>query len=325
LLVVTDIVPDQPLAISVTPGAVVTNFYRLRVTEAYVAALWETINQTGDADLLIGRGYPPSLALHDFSSRAQATNREQIVVQTDFLNPSLIGDWYIALPNNGVTHLDLALRATVSTNGLLQSSDPATTNLLVNGVVQTFSVGPGLLITNYFLFNATNNPGAVLIELFDMDGDLDLVIGKEGIPSAILNSGSSSFGLSDERVLIRTNSAVTNLTVILPNLGGGWLIATPNYQGADVSFKIRASQTTAGGLVQSSEPLELRPGAIDGNLGSLELALPTVPGEKYELQSSPDLGTWTTIQPFQATDFSTILTVFPPLLGSEFYRIIQVP
>ena len=77
--------------------------------------------------------------------------------------------------------------------------------------------------------------------------------------------------------------------------------------------------------MQSSEPLELSPGAFDGTLGSLELALPTVPGEKYELQSSPDLVTWTTIQSLQATDFATILTVFPPLLGSEFYRIIQVP
>ncbi len=321
---VTDVFPDVPLNLVAKPGSVVTNVYRLRITSSGEAsALWELYNLAGDVDLLLARDYPPSLARHDLSSRKLGAGREEIVVQTDFLNPSLLGDWYVAVPNNATTNVSLTFRSAVSTNGIIPGAGTIMTNILADGVARTFKVGPGIVVTNYFLFATTGTPGAVLFEVYNADGNVDLVVGQGGIPSTTFSATSANSGLMDERVLIRTNSAITNLTYLLPNLTGNWLLATPNHQGTDVNFTIRATQTTPAGLIVSGEPLGLGYGMVDPVFGSLDFAIPTIPGEKYRFQSSPDLVTWTTVQTILATDYSFVVTVFPPMTGNEFYRVVQ--
>jgi hypothetical protein len=304
----------------------VTNFYRLHIAAGGGAALWDLYNLAGDADLLLARDYPPSMARYDYISRALSTNREQVIVETDFLNPSLAGEWYVAFPSNATNDIGATLRTTVSTNGFLPGSGQVVTNVLSDGIALTnFTVGPGIVVSNYFLFPVTGNPAGLLIEVYNANGDVDLIVGQGGIPSASFNYTSANFGLAAERLLARTNSALANFSVYLPNLSGDWLIATPNRQGANVTYSIRATQANAAGLILPNEPLELSPGVFDPVFGSLDLALPTVPGENYQLQSSTDLVMWTTIQTFQAADYSSLVTVFPPMMGAEFYRIVQVP
>jgi subtilisin-like proprotein convertase family protein len=323
---VTEIFADTPVNLVVTPGAVVTNFYRLHIAAGGGAALWELYNLAGDADLLLARDYPPSMARYDYISRAFATNREQVIVETDFLNPILAGDWYVALPSNATNDIGATLRTTVSTNGFLPGAGQIVTNILSDGIAVTiFTVGPGIVVSNYFLFPVTGNPAGLLIEVYNADGDVDLVVGQDGIPSATFNYTSARFGLAAERLLARTNAALANFSVYLPNVSGNWLIATPNRQGANVTFTIRATQANAAGLILPNEPLELTAGMFDPVFGSLDLAVPTVPGENYQLQSSTDLVMWTTLQTFQASDYSSSVTVFPPMIGAEFYRIVQVP
>lgn len=57
----------------------------------------------------------------------------------------------------------------------------------------------------------------------------------------------------------------------------------------------------------------------------MQFAWNTLPGENYQVQTSPDLVTWTTIATITATANNTVFTDPTPANGTLFYRINQVP
>jgi hypothetical protein len=84
----------------------------------------------------------------------------------------------------------------------------------------------------------------------------------------------------------------------------------------------------ANGLLIGSQTIELTPviSTSDG-LNYLTLTWPSVLGEYYDVQTSPDLVTWTTVTvpAIQASGTTTSYTGLNPINGVLFYRVIQVP
>ena len=163
-----------------------------------------------------------------------------------------------------------------------------------------------------------------------MTGDVDLLIGKGGIPSASLNALSAHSGTVNVFVLIRTNSAILAETVIFPDLNGSWLLAVPNYDVNAVTFTIRATTSNPVGLVVPGAPMILMP-RIDLAAGTYTLTFNTIPGEHYRVDTSTDLVTWTIgvvppgIVTAPGSTTSITLNLAVPPAPSLFYRIVQVP
>lgn len=327
---VVDLVLDTPLPSVATPGAVVTNFYRLRLTNAESAILFEIINPTGNVDLIMRRDALPSMANFDSISRLLTNYSDQIIVRTNAFVAALTGDWYLAVPNNETNNVTFSIRASVATNGILQSANPATTNILANGVPVTTTVAPTILVTNYFQFTVTDTNAALYFEVYDLSGDVDLLIGKGGIPSATVNQLSAHSGTVTEFVLFRTNATVLAETVIVPDLNGSWLLAIPNYDVNPVTFTVRATTSNPVGIVVPGAPTIIVP-QIDLGAGTYTLNWNTIPGERYRIDTSTDLVNWTigvvppgvVVAPGSST--SVILNLAAPLEPSFFYRIVQIP
>lgn len=327
---VVDLALNTPVATVATPGGVVTNFYRLRLTNAESAILFEINNPSGNVDLVMRRDGLPSLATFDAISRQLTNISDQIIVRTNAFLTDLRGDWYLAVPNNETNSVTFSIRASVATNGILQSANPATTNILANGVPVTFTVAPTILVTNYFQFTVSDTNAAVYFEVYDMTGDVDLLIGLGGIPSTNLNQLSAHSGTVNEFVLIRTNSTIVAETVIYPNLNGSWLLAVPNYDVNAATFTIRATTSNPVGIVVPGAPTIITP-QINLGAGTYTLTWNTIPGEHYRVDTSTDLVNWTlgVLPPGVVTapgsTTSLILSLAVPAEPAFFYRIVQIP
>src|SRR5262249_22981242 len=81
-------------------------------------------NLSGDADLVLQRDVPPTMAPYFDGSFRFGTEPEQIVLRSSFDVPDLRGNWYLGVYNNLATNVAYTLRAVVQTNRLLLSAQP---------------------------------------------------------------------------------------------------------------------------------------------------------------------------------------------------------
>jgi subtilisin-like proprotein convertase family protein len=104
-----------------TPGPPQKFFFQFQVTNEVDSILFEMFNLSGDADLVLQRDLPPTMAPYYAASFQPGTNWEQIVVRVSPEVPSLVGNWYVGIYNNEGVNVTYTLRAVVSSNGLLMS------------------------------------------------------------------------------------------------------------------------------------------------------------------------------------------------------------
>jgi hypothetical protein len=101
-------------------------------------------NLSGDADLVLQKDVPPTMAPYYAGSFQSGTNWEQIVVRTTPQVPSLLGNWYVGVYNNESANVAYSLHAIVSSNGLLNSiQEPPTPT------ITPLSAGKGVLLSWY--------------------------------------------------------------------------------------------------------------------------------------------------------------------------------
>jgi hypothetical protein len=126
------------------PGPPRQFFFQFQVTNQADSILFEMYNLSGDADLVLQRDVPPTMAPYFAGSFESGTNWEQIVVRASSDVPDLTGNWYVGVYNNEATNVSYTLRAIVSSNGLLQSiqEPPAPT-------VTPLAAGQGFLVSWY--------------------------------------------------------------------------------------------------------------------------------------------------------------------------------
>lgn len=139
-------VADFTNAFVAPPGPPRQFFFQFQITNNVDALLFEMYNLSGDADLVLQRDAPPTMAPYFAGSFETGTNWEQIVVRVSPDVPSLIGNWYVGIYNNEATNVAYSLRAIVSSNGFLQSiqEPPVPTFLALTG-------GQGVLVSWYSL------------------------------------------------------------------------------------------------------------------------------------------------------------------------------
>jgi hypothetical protein len=255
----------------------------------------------------------PTLSLFDYVSANPGSNTEAIVIRTNSTPvPLRAGRWYAGVFNQDTKTVNYIIRA--------METGPPTIIVLTNGIAVNFQSGPGVALTNFFEFTIDQTNASALFELYNLDGDVDLLVQRDSLPSSqSYFAGSFNAGTNGEQIVVRTNLLGTNINA-------QWFLAVPNNELTNVSYTIRAVVPTNGILV-SGVPIGVvvslpGPGVPAGPT----LSWPTVPGENYEVEVSTNLVTWTVLATVTAAGPTTAYTDPNPLTGfPRFYRIIQVP
>jgi hypothetical protein len=107
------------------PGAPRTAFFRFQITNAVDGVLFQLYDLSGNADLVLQRDVPPTMAPYFAGSFQPGTMPEQIVVRASAAVPDLAGNWYLGVYNDELTN-DVAytIRAIVPADGILASALP---------------------------------------------------------------------------------------------------------------------------------------------------------------------------------------------------------
>jgi subtilisin-like proprotein convertase family protein len=111
------------------PGPPQSFFFQFAPTNSSDGILFEMYNLSGDADLVLQRDVPPTIAPYLAGSFTPGLAPEQIVLRAGQELPDLMGNWYLGVFNNESVNVAYTLRAVVKTNGLLNSAQPTIATL----------------------------------------------------------------------------------------------------------------------------------------------------------------------------------------------------
>ena len=119
------VVPAAASPFAAPPGPPQRFFFDFLITNAVPGVLFELYNLSGDADLVLQRDVPPTMAPYFDGSFFPGTTPEQIVLRTSADVPDLRGHWYLGVYNNELSNVAYTIRAVLpDTNGLLVSAQP---------------------------------------------------------------------------------------------------------------------------------------------------------------------------------------------------------
>jgi hypothetical protein len=229
--------------------------------------------------------------------------------------PLTPGTWFLSVYNANATNtVYYSVIATYSTTppiiiALTNGINPSGTNF--------FTAPPGPDIATFYSYivptnNSTNGSIVTNLQfvLTNLSGDVDLMVGLDGLPSAQNSTGSFNPGIQDETVTLTTNSS-------LPSLAGTWYLAIPNNDANNVTFQILVSTN-----VTTSAPTALQFSSVTISNGQITLCWLSVPGQHYTVEASSDLVNWTAA--FSATATSTTTCYTEPLsMNQRFYRLLS--
>jgi subtilisin-like proprotein convertase family protein len=192
---------------------------------------------------------------------------------------------------------------------------------LTNGVALPYTTLPGQ--TNFFSFDVTQNPGAVLFELYNLNNYALMNLQPSNLPVSSPYFASSSVlpSTNYQQIVLRTNGVQTNLNATF------WYLGVPNTNGSAINYTIRAVLQTNGILV-SGLPIGTKV-SQSGNT-NIQLAWsPAVSGESYAVLTNTNLATsnWVALATNMASGTSMAFTNQIPAAGSPalFYWVVQVP
>lgn len=258
----------------------------------------------------------PDLERHDYISAQPCTNDEIILVLTNSTPfPIQTNRWYVGIFNSAPGNVLFTAEACYRTNAPdiipLTNAEPYVATL-----TNQYAAPPGPPRFFFFQFEVTNAVDALLFELYDLSGDVDLVLQRDVPPGlAPYFGGSYELGTTHEQIVVRRSFDV-------PDLRGQWYLGVYNNDATTNAYTIRAAVST-NGLLLSGQPLVVGI-SLFGPRGLL-LKWDAVEGEVYEIEFTPSLipTTWSIIGSVKATTpCATFLTPYPPG-GIGFYRIRQ--
>ena len=296
------------------PAGSAPQYFQFDVVAGGEAAAFEILNPSGDVNLVAGAGLPlPSLRAFQYDSINGVTNNEAIVVLTNSLPvPLAPGRWYLGVYNNDFQPVTYTIRAT----------EAGTPNIisLADGVPVNFSSARGVALTNFFKFNIATETNAVVFELYNLSGNVDLDVQRGSLPYvAPFSSISANSGTNAETVGVSTNLTGGSLV-------GDWYLGVPNNDPVTVTYTVLAFLTT-NGVATANSPFSVfaAPLLASGNTG-LTLTWPTVVGLQYQVLISNDLVHWTVVKTFTANGSSISYTDPTPARTqtARYYRIARV-
>jgi hypothetical protein len=304
--------PNGVAVSSNIPSGNALQYFQFDVSPSAETVAFEILNPSGNVDLFVRYGEPlPYAGSSDYQSRTAGFNNESVAVTPDSWPAVQAGRWYLGVWNREMFAVTYAIRATE------QSGSVTITDLLRN-VATNAVAGPGAALTNFFRFTVTPTDGAALFEVYNVSGNVDLLLRRGAVPSVgVYDFRSQTFGLGNEQIVVRTNDVVSDLS-------GEWFIGVPNNEGSPVNYTIRGT-ASSGGVLLSGHPLLLTSASVTAG-GNMRMQWASVDGERYEVQSSPDLSAWTPVETVTAVGSVTVYTAPLPISPArQYYRVIQVP
>ena len=263
----------------------------------------------------------PDLDHYDYISHAPCTN-DQIIMVVSNTTPFSIqtNRWYVGVFNSSASNVMFSAEACYTTNYPLIIQLTNNIPFDVPSLTSAFAAPPGPPQWLFYDFVVTNQVSGVLFELYNLSGDADLVLQREGPPTmAPYFEGSFFTGTSPEQIVLRPNGDV-------PDLRGVWYLGVYNNEQTNVSYSIRATLPNEDGLLVSALPIHLGLTPLPPPHGLL-LNWNSVIGERYIIQFTATLATpitWTNIASVTATTPLSTFEMLPPPPNGGFFRIVQV-
>ena len=259
-----------------------------------------------------------------------------IIRDNSFPVPITPTPWLLGVYNSGTNSGGYTVTATRWTNTppALQPL-PAFTidtnwNTLTNVVTVTptnavpFRLEPGKALNYFYRYQSDVTNAALLFELLSINGDVDLLVRRDDLPSTFL------YDLSDLQMGTNTEHVAVSTNIYLPSFGAptNWFINVVNHDSITVTGILRVASAGIGNVLIGGLPLQLDPVGIATG-GGLIIRWRSLPGQKYEVRTATNpLGPYDTVV---ATIIATSSTAeytdpnppIPPAV--RYYRVVQVP
>ena len=127
---------------------------------------------------------------------------------------------------------------------------------------------------------------------------------------------SINLGQVPEQIVLREGDYI-------PSLGGDWVVQATNVDGGQNEFTLHTTLADEQGHLISSQPIELE---IEGQFWppTVRLDWPSVPGERYVLESSVNLIDWVSVNEQVAGSSGIVFHAERSWFGERYYRVKQV-
>ena len=273
----------------------IKNYFMISITNPAISQaridLW---NLSGNARALIRRDELPTVEDNDQLTFAnpELPGSGRIVMRTNELRPSLVGDWFFALLNEAPEPLEFTVSGTTYTN-TVPIIDLQTSTWITNTVVA--SKNGQAREADYYRFFVSDKALDVNFTVVPMVGglstDVDLFVRKDRIPTELeFDYEKSTRG--PDREAVGMGPALDG-----PLVPGEWLLAVINEEDQPVTYRIQVIQN-----------LDLRLPELEDNLWVTNSVAPPPPGQpaipdyySYNIRTSATSATFE-LEPLVDTD-----------------------
>ena len=164
-----------------------------------------------------------------------------------------------------------------------------------------------------FLWSIPAGTPAALLEATGLTADADIeLISTDGLHYR----NSIHLGEVPEQIVLREDDTI-------PSLEGDWVVQVNTVSDAPSEFTLHTTLADGQDYLISPLPIELE---IESQFWPpiVRLAWPSVPGERYLLESSVDLADWTPVHEQTANSASILFETGRSWFGERYYRVKQL-
>ena len=176
---------------------------------------------------------------------------------------------------------------------------------------ESVRVEPGVIPR--YLWSIPAGTKSALLEVTGLTTDADIeLLSTDGRHFR----NSINLGQAPEQIVLREGDYI-------PNLGGDWVVQATNVDGEQNEFTLHTTLADEEGHLISSQPIELE---IESQFWppTVRLAWPSVPGERYVLESSDNLVDWAPVHEQTAGSSGLVFHAERLWFGERYYRVKQL-
>jgi hypothetical protein len=289
-------------------------YYAFDVSSDAVQVNFSTFDADGDVDLYVSQGQPlPFPRGFGLASTNTGLTGELIeVFDGAMIEPLTNGVWYVGVYNrdtNDVNYTVCVREIRLGTELLTLTNAVPFTN-----TTTSFNCGPYAAI-DYYYYEVSTNAVRAQFEIFDADGNVDLVL-RRGLPlpnDQDYDYASTNLMLNDELIVLFTNSTPVALAP------GDWYVGVINRETNAVNYTVQAREYDQLGTNVYISNFLLASNSLCMVISN------TLPGVHYQIQGTVNLTpiVWVPVSP-TLTALTNSLTYCVPLASSySFFRVLE--
>ncbi len=291
-----------------------TQYYVIDVPDNATLALVSATPLQGKVGIYMRHGLPLPGPTSYEAKGLSLPNGAQIIELTAETKPLALapGRYYLAVHDEG------AIPSVYSLNVLMLFERTDIESLFDDVPVDRLFAGETPAV---FRFDVDIDIPMVLFEIYNLDGPVDLVVSKGGVPGPLsVNFSNPRPGNLPELLLITTAD--------MPDLSGSWFLSVGGPVGTPVHFTVRAAMVRDGHpFSRAPYSLVLHRGSDPAQPGRIEFG--SVPGLVYQLQYATDLSDpdpWHALgDVFVAAGYDQSIPVDLSIDEARFYRVVNLP